>query len=46
MFKYIYLFRDHGQLLEDRRGVILSLAIVPLLMYPLLMVTIVWLRGV
>ena len=40
MFKHIYLFRDHGQFLEDGRGVILSLVIVPLLM-----VTIVWLRG-
>ena len=42
MFKYIYLFRDHGQLLEDRRGIILSLMVI----VPLLMVTIVWLRGV
>ena len=41
MFKYIYLFRDHGQLLEDRRGIILSLMVI----VPLLMETIVWLRG-
>ena len=42
MFKYIYLFRDHGQFLENGRGVILSLMVI----VPLLMVTIVWLRGV
>ena len=32
MYKYIYLFRDHGQFLENRRGIMLSLVKVSIIL--------------